>query len=339
MKLGMAQLFLLVILDDDHGQLHQLIRKGNQHNGSDQIENRLEIRDISAVHTAHPEFRREHRQLPQNSHQKQEQNRSDGIERDVDDARPLGVLGRADGADHGRGDAGAQIDAHDDRIGHGESDPRPRHRCHRLEHTNRRRRALDNDRQDKAKENAEQGIIQEPHKGNKRVRTHQRLHAAGHQVQTYKQDAEADADIADGIGALGLNEHQQHNADDKSDRRKRVRVEQPQQPASVGLNGAETDDLCRDGCADIGAHDDGHGLPQIQHARANQGDRQNDGSGGALDHGGDQRARENAHHNISGDLFQHAFQCGAGAVFQAVAHQLDAVQEQGKSAQKLHDGT
>ena len=72
MKLGMAQLFLLVILDDDHGQLHQLIRKGNQHNGSDQIENRLEIRDISAVHTANPEFRREHRQLPQNGHQKQE---------------------------------------------------------------------------------------------------------------------------------------------------------------------------------------------------------------------------------------------------------------------------
>ena len=201
----------------------------------------------------------------------------------MDDARPLGVLGRADGADHGRGDAGTQIDAHDDRIGHGEGDPRPRHRRHRLEHTNRRGRTLDNDRQDKAKENAEQGIIQEPHKGNKRVRTHQRLHAAGHQVQTYKQDAEADADIADGIGALGLNEHQQHNADDKSDRRKRVRVEQPQQPASVGLNGAETDDLCRDGCADIGAHDNTDALYNLHHTGIHKADYHNGSRRGRLD--------------------------------------------------------
>ena len=76
---------------------------------------------------------------------------------------------------------------------------------------------LDNDRQDKAKENAEQGLFRNRTKAiNASVPTRGSTPLVN-QVQTNKQDAEADADIADGIGALGLNEHQQHNADDQGD--------------------------------------------------------------------------------------------------------------------------
>ena len=122
MQLGMPVRLGLVVLDDLQGQLHHPVGEGNQHHGGEQIEHRLEIGDSAAVHRADPEVRPKYRQLFHHRHHNQEQHRADGIEGDVHHAGTLGVLGRADGANHGGGDAGAQIDAHDHGVGHGKGD-------------------------------------------------------------------------------------------------------------------------------------------------------------------------------------------------------------------------
>ena len=165
-----------------------------------------------------------------------------------------------------------------------------------------------------------------------------RLHTVGHQFQTDEQHAEADADVTDGLGVLAFDEHDQDNARDQSDGSQSVRIEQPQKQAAVGLDGAQADDLGRDGGADVRAHDDGYRLTQIQNPRADQSDSQDNRSRGTLNHRGDHGTGENAHDHIAGDLFQYPLQSGAGTVFQTVAHDLNAVEEHGQTAQKLNNG-
>ena len=199
MQLGVAIRLGLVVLDDFQGQLHHPVGKGNQHHGSHQIEHRLEVGNSAAVHRADPEARPKYRQLFHHGHDNQEQHRTDGIKGDVHHAGTLCVLGRADGADHGGGDAGAQVDAHNHGVGHGKGDAGAGHRGHGLEHTHSGGGALHDDGQNQAEEDAEQGVGKERDKGGERFRTDQGLDAVGHQLQTHKQHAEADADIADGL--------------------------------------------------------------------------------------------------------------------------------------------
>ena len=73
--------------------------------------------------------------------------------------------------------------------------------------------------------------------------------------------------------------------------------------------------------------------------RADQTDRQHDGGGGTLDHRGDQRTGDHAHNNVTGNLLKNPLQCRAGAVFQTVAHQFDAIKEHGQAAKQLDNGT
>ena len=331
--------FRLVVPDQEHGQLHQNIGKRNQRNGRHQIEDGLEIGDVAAVHRPDPEIHAEYRQFLQHRHHNQEQDRSDGIEGDVHDAGALGILGGADGAHHGGGHAGAQVDAHNHRIGHGEGNSGAGDRSHRLEHAHRCGGALDNHRQHQAEQNAHQGILQEFHKRHEGCGANQGLDAVGHQAQAYKQHTKAHENIADGFGGLGLHKHQQDNTHNQGHRRQGIRIKQHQHQAVTGLNGGQTNDLCRYRSADVGAHDNGNRLFQVQHTCTNQSNRQHNGGRGTLNHRRYQRTGQNAHQHISRHFFQHTLQRRTGAVFQAVAHDLDTIEEHSKTAQKLDDGS
>ena len=338
-QLGMTGGLLRLVLDDGLGQSDQCIGEGDQQGGGQQIEDRLEVGDAAGVHIGDPEGFAEDLQLLHDQHDDQERDGADGVEGDVDDTGALGVPAGADGADHGGGDAGAQVDAHDHRVGHGEGDAGAGDLGHGLEHTNGGGGALDDDGQDQAEEDAEHGVVQETDEGGEGVGADQGLDAVGHQVQTHEEDAEADGDVADGLGVLLLDEHDQDDADHQGDGGQGIGIEEPQQPAAVGLDGTQADDLGGDGGTDVGTHDDGHGLPQVQHAGADQGHGQHDGGGGGLDDSGDQGTGQDAHEHIAGDFLQHPFQGCAGAVLQAVAHQLNAVEEHGQTAQQLDDGS
>ena len=83
----------LVILDDDHGQLHQPIGKGYKYHSSQQIKHGLEVGDASAVHGTDPESRSKSRQLLQQGHDHHEQNGTDGIKGNMDHTGSLGIPG------------------------------------------------------------------------------------------------------------------------------------------------------------------------------------------------------------------------------------------------------
>ena len=250
--------------------------------------------------------------LLQNGHDDHKENCADGIKGNMDHAGALGVLAGADGADHGGGDAGAQVDAHDDGIDHGEGHGAGRRKG--LEHTHHGGRTLDHYGQHQTGQNAQQRVPGESGQNGGELRgIGQRVHGGGHVQKAGEQDAEADENIADSFYTLALHEHDENDAHHQGD-------------------------LGGDGGADVGAQDDGDGLPQGQHARTDQGHGQHDGSGGALNDGRDQRTGEHAHQDIAGDLFQYLFQGCAGTVFQTVAHDLDTVEEHGQATQQLDDG-
>ena len=340
-QLRVALGLFLVLRDHPQRQLHQRVGEGDQQHGGQQVEHGLEVGDDAAVGGLLPELRAPYTVGLEDAHDHHEHHRADGVAGDIRHAHPAGVLVLiADGADHGGGDAGAQVDAHDHRVGHGEGDPRPAGGGgglgHGLQHAHGGRGALNDHGQHQAEEDAKERVGQEVQEHLEHGGAYQRLHAGGHQIQAGEQDAEADADVANGLGGLLLHEHQQNDAHQQGQRRQGVGVKEPQEPVVPGVDGAQADDLGGDGGADVGAHGDRHGLLQVQHTGAYQGHGEHDRSRGALDHRRDQRAGDHAHDHIAGDLFQHPLQRGAGAVLQAIAHQVDAVKEHGQTAQQ-HD--
>ena len=252
----------------------------------------------------------------------------------MDDAGALGVLGGTDGANQSGGDAGAQVDAHDDGIdqleGHHAGGGKG------LEDTHHGRGALDDDGEHKAGEDAQNRHVAEVGQNvDESLRFGQRLHGVGHADQAHEQNAKAHADVADVLGAALFDEHGQNHADDQCQRGQGIRLEERQDGTAGGVDVHQSDDLGRDGGADVGAQNDAHRLLEVQNARADEANGENNGGGGALDDGGDDGTGEKTQENILGQLTQEVFQGGAGALLEAVAHDLHTVEEHGKAAQKF----
>lgn len=104
----------------------------------------------------------------------------------------------------------------------------------------------------------------------------------GHVQKAGKEDAEAHRDAADGVAVRRLDGHDEEDARDGGEGRKRGGLEQIEPRAAVGVEVEQTDNLTRDGRADVRAEDDADGLVQRQHARADKARGEHDGRRRAL---------------------------------------------------------
>ena len=252
----------LVVANQGHGHFHQHIGKGNQGHSSQEIERCLEIGDDTAVHASGPVGRTEYGIMLHNAHDDHKQHRTNGVEQDMHHSGTLGILGGADGADHGSGHTGAQVDAHNHRISHSEGYTSTWDGCNRLQHTHCGRGTLDNHSQSQAHKNAQQRVLKDAQERSKGIRSNQGLHTTGHEIQANEQNAEADENISNGFGGFGFHEHQQNDTDHQSHRSQRIGVKQHQQPIVSRLNGRQANNLCRNRGANVGAHDNGNSLLQ-----------------------------------------------------------------------------
>ena len=131
------------------------------------------------------------------------------------------------------------------------------------------------------------------------------LNSAGHIHQTNEQNTKTHANIANGLGLAALDKHNQHNANEQCNRCQRICVKQPQQPViATVFNECQGGNPCSHSSTNIGTHNDGYSLLQVQDTCANQRNSQNDGSSGTLNNSSYQRTGQNTHDNITGNLFQ-----------------------------------
>jgi len=334
-QLGIFVLLDGVILDDGAAELDKQAGEGNEDDGGHEIENGLEGGYLYVAHDALPEVGEAAGGLD-NGHDDHEENSSDSIEHDVHDTGALCVLGRADGADHSGGDAGTEVDTHDKGVD--EVEVHGAGGRHGLKNTDHGGRTLNYNGEYETGNDAEEGHIAEItenlHKG---VRLGKRLNSVGHQHETGEENAEAQSNESYAVGGLALYKHKENDAQNKGNGSQGVRLEDREQTVA-GFDVHKGYDPSGDGGADIGAHNDADSLTESQDARADKTHGEDDGGGGALDDGGDDGTGQNAGQNIAGELAQKVFQSVTGALLKAVAHDLHAVKEQGKTAQQLDYG-
>ena len=166
---------------------------------------------------------------------------------------------RADGADDGGGHAVADVHADDDGVDRAEGQ-RARH-GKRLQDTDGRRRALNEEGYARTGEKAEHRRVGKAGEHlRKRGRLTQRADRCGHVQKAGEEDAEAHRDAADGVAVRRLDGHDEEDARDGRKGRERGGLEQIEPRAAVGVEVEQSDDLTRDGRADVRAEDDADGL-------------------------------------------------------------------------------
>ena len=150
-------------------------------------------------------------------------------------------------------------------------------------------------------------------------------------MQTRRHKAQQDC--ADVLFLAGLAEHGEGDADEGQHGGEGVGLQQLQDEAAA-LQTAQGEDPGGDGGADVGTHDDTHGLLQSHNAGVNKADDHDGGCGGGLDHAGDGEAGEKTGEFVGGQLGEDHFQLAAGGALQGIAHHVHAEQEQAQAAQK-----
>ena len=315
-------LFLLVVAHGERRQLLKQTAERQQREGGDHVERRVDDGDARGVGAAFQERKREHR-VDRIEHD-HEQDRADKVEVQVNQRRAAGVLARADTGEQRR-HAGADVLAHDDR--------QRRRILHcagyaqRLKNTDRRRRALDDRRQQHARDHAHDRVGEHQQDIREFRHIRQRLHRVAHHVHAAHQHRKAHEDGADIVLLLRLGEHDERHADDRHDRRKAARLEQLDKQAAA-LKAGQRKNPARDGRTDIRAHDDADSLAQLHDARIDKTNDHDRRRRRRLDDRRHQRTQQHGLDLVLRQLFKDALQLAAGKAGQAVAHDVHAVQEQ-----------
>ena len=334
-ELGGLCLLLRVCGDELYGELHELVHKGEQHDGRRDVEKALEVCNVAAVHGFCHQLRDDSRAL-QYAHDYHKDDCAYDVEEDVRHAGALGVPRGAEGAEEGCDDAGAYVDAHDERI-HQLEGHRPRD-GERLQHADDGGAALDDDGDGHADDDLEHG-----HLGKAREQVHKGLglregrNCVGHSHHAGEEDAEAHADLARALDAALFDEHDEDNADYECRRSEGRGLEYLEHDVAGGLYIHEADDLRRYRGADVRAHDYADRLPQCEYACGQQADRQDYRGRGGLDYGSDQHAGQQPRKGVPRQLLQQNAQRIARTLFEALAHDLHAVEEHGQAAKHGYD--
>lgn len=128
--------------------------------------------------------------------------------------------------------------------------------------------------------------------------------------------------------------HDEEDARDGRKGRERGGLEQIEPRAAVGVEVEQTDNLTRDGRADVRAEDDADGLVQRQHARADKARGEHDGRRRALNDRRDRKAEQEADERIVRHLLHRRLERTGRALLQAVAHELHTVEKQRQPAEE-----
>ena len=321
-----------LVLDDAAGQFFVDRQHGEQQQRAAQIEDRIRVCDEAGIDGAGPQ-RVQQPELVRDRDREQHQDGLAQVEQDVDYADAFGLGLRANGADDGGRDAVAEVDAHDDRVD-GVPDKKPRH-GERLQDTDGRGRTLQQERDARAGQITEDGIAaQSGEHPLEQSAVRQARDGTGHVHQAGEQDAETDGDGADAAGIFEFEAHDQQHADDEGQRRQRGRFEELQPGRGGVVHVQQTDDLSRDGRADVRADDDAQRLAQRNDTRADEARGDDDGRGGRLNDRGDGNAQQECLEGIVRYVLHGDFQGAGGAFLQTVAHHAHAVQEHGQAAQQ-----
>ena len=326
----------LVIVVTGHGTLHQPDKnlvEGEKQDGAADIEEGVQGGDVAHIHGGAPKGQAAHccggdglcAVYPAEKDQG-----ADDVEVEVEHGGAPGVLAGADGGNE-RGDTGADVLAHDngkgdvkgDNAGGGEG----------LEDAHRGGGALEQRSDQRAHQNTQKGIGEGheelPEGGDVLEGGHSHLHG-GHADE---QQAQTQQELAHNFFLAALEKHIEHNAGQGQQRAEILRLHQRENDIIRG-DIAQAEDLSGDGGADIGAHNDAHGLLQLHDAGVDEAHAHDGGGGRAVDQSRHQRAHQNAHENIVGELLHNAFQPSAGEFFQSVRHRRHAEEEGGDCAQK-----
>ena len=212
---------------------------------------------------------------------------ADEIKGDMDHGHPLGVAADADGGDQGR-DAGADVLPHDDGDGHAVGDGAGHGQ--RLQDTNGSGGGLDDAGEGRAYQHAQQGIGESGHKVSEFRHIRQRGHGAAHQLHAVHEDGKAHHHPAYVPAALLFGTHDQQDARQSQQGGEVLGLQEIDKKA-FALNAGEGQQPCRQGGADVGAHDDADGLSQLHHAGVYQTHQHDRHGGGGLDGNGDSRAQ------------------------------------------------
>ena len=325
------RLFVLAVGDGPLGQPRENFRERHEEERHHNVEQRVEIRDVAHVHRLVPPREPDHgAQAVDHGH---EHERADDVEIQMHHGAALGRLRRADGRDERRG-ARADVLPEDD--GHGASPRDEARRGQRLQNAHGRRRRLDGHRDEDARQNAEQRVLQRGEQLDEQRRVAQRFHGRGHRVHAREQQAEADHDLADVALFRRFQKHVQNRADERHDRREAVGLAQLEQQAAAG-DVRQADQLARDGRADVCAHDDADGLRQLHDARVHEADDDDRRARGRLDDARDDRAQRHRADGGRRETAQNALHLSARDLLKTRAHDAHAVQEQSDASRKADD--
>ena len=259
----------------------------------------------------------------------QKQGDTDDVEVQVHHGGAARILVGTHGGDQ-RGDAGADVLAHDDGDGTAIGDNTGGAQC--LQDTNAGAGALDDTGDNGTHQNAQQRIGEADEQVGEPCLILQGQHSIGHGGHTGHQHGKADQNGAD-TPALFAFAHVQKDADKGQHRAEGGGLEHIDQEA-VALQAGKAQDPAGDRGAHIAAHDNADGLMQLHDAAVDKADHHNGGGAGALDHGGDAQTQEKALERVVSQFAQDLLQLAAGLLFQRLAHDVHTEQEQGQAAQQ-----
>ena len=261
--------------------------------------------------------------------QRQPDDCANDIEAQMHDGCAPRVLVRADGGQHGR-HARADVLSHDngDRRAVADSPGRGQ----RLQNTDRRGRGLHNARQNRARQNAQNGIREQQEEFREVRVVPQPGDGAGQRFHAEHQRREAKKDQAR-VLFLALCSQIQHNADHSQHRRERRRLQQLHEQAVPADAGQRQQPRCHSR-ADIRAHDNRNGLLEAQKPRIDKAHDHDRRSRGRLNDRRNGKPRQKPGKFPVRQLRQNGLQGPARALFQRRAHHTHAEQEQTQRAEQ-----
>ena len=323
---------LRLVLHDAAAQLFIGPEHGEEADGAAEIEDGIGVGDHAGIHRAVPQPVQQTEAVYDRDAHKHQDGLAE-VEQDVHNTDALGFRAGANGADDGGRDAVAEVDADDHRIDGLESQHAGGGKG--LQNTHCDRGALQHESHTRAGQIAQEGVLTEA--GEEvfdRAGLGEAVHGARHIEQAGEQDAEADRNVADGLGILDELTHDQHHAEDERDRSKRGGLEESQPGGAGGVDIQKADDLAGDRRADVRPDDDAEGLAQRQDARADKAGGDDDHSRRGLNERCDKDAQKKRFERVVGHLFHGALERAGGVFFQRIPHQPHAVQEHGKAAEQ-----
>ena len=240
---------------------------------------------------------------------------------------PLGVFAGAHGGQQRR-NSGADILAHDNGDGGGIADLSGQGQ--RLQNTYGSGAGLDNTRQHRAHQHAQNGVLEHDEQFGKAGDILQARHRAAHGVHAEHQRGEAQQDHA-GVLLFGvLAEHIEDDTDQRQHRSKGGGLQQLD-PHVAAVDACQTQQPRGDGGAHVGAHDDVDGLPQRHQSGVDEAYHHHGGGRRALNNGGDTKTRQESGEYVAGHFIQQRPQLAAGTALQSLSHQVHAEQEQAQA--------